>query len=103
MVIKHYWFSAWMQTTGATLLTVRRCRLARTWMLTQGSRRALCKTRPLEASELRGCPSETGFCISLVVCTGCCISLLYAATGAHENRRRQLANTLSKSAGPRSW
>lgn len=38
MVIKHYWFSAWMQTTGATLLTVRRCRLARTWMLTQGSR-----------------------------------------------------------------
>ena len=29
-----------MQTTGVVLLTVRRCSLARTWMLAQGSRSA---------------------------------------------------------------
>jgi hypothetical protein len=29
-----------MQTTGATLFKVRRCSLARTWMLAQGSRSA---------------------------------------------------------------
>jgi hypothetical protein len=29
-----------MQTTGATLIKVRRCSLARTWMLAQGSRSA---------------------------------------------------------------
>jgi hypothetical protein len=28
----------WMQTTGAMLLTVRRCSLACTWMLAQGSK-----------------------------------------------------------------
>ena len=30
----------WMQTTGATLLRVRRCSLARTWMLARSSRSA---------------------------------------------------------------
>jgi len=30
----------WMQTTGATLLTVRQCSLACMWMLAQGSRSA---------------------------------------------------------------
>jgi len=40
----HVWsakyFAFWMQTMGATLLRVRRCSLARTWMLARGSHSA---------------------------------------------------------------
>jgi hypothetical protein len=60
-----------MQTTGALLLMIERCSLARTWMLAQGSRSAY------------GLP------------------YLAAVRGdwrEHEDRRHRFANTLSKPA-----
>jgi hypothetical protein len=62
-----------MQTSGVTLIMIRRCSLARTWMLANGSRSAYGL---LYLAAVRGDWSE------------------------YEDRRHRLANTLSKSAGP---